>query len=706
MATSVGSLVVDLKGEIASFRSSMEKADSALRTSAARMNRHLAELSAGFRMVRAAAGVFGVSLGIVELARYGRQALQAAGAIGEVAEQLGVSTDALQVYQFAAAQSGVESAQLEAGVAKLTQRIGEAAAGSGEAIAAFRDLGVGILDASGRVRSTDDVMADVADAIAGIEDPGRRAAVAVGLFGKSGQRLLPMLSGGRAGLESFAAQARGVNAVLSHEMVVASDRASDAIDRVASAWGAYFKLMAANAAPTAERVALSLLPPSALSDAELKRQILADEAFLRDRERSTKTLPTLRRLEEMRGVLAQREANIWAAGGGDYGALVRPPTTNPMPADEIARINREYEAIGKVVEALTAEREALQLSGLELAQYQALKKAGISDRHEMVARVKEEAAETYAAAQAHAREADSIARLAKAFQDGEDATEASLQAARRLKLERAETVAELQREVAGNDQLIAALHEGGDAYERMRAELEILNKLKAETGSLTAEEIAKAKELAGTIGTQKAEMDRLKDANEDAARAQRDLYHAIGTAAEDAIIRAKSLKDVLRGLLEDIQRILLRQFVTKPLEGLFTGGGSGGGGIFGDIFGGIFGGGAGGSAGGGMLPGEFPGMGDLGWFAAGTSSAPPGLAVVGEQGPELVAFGGGERVFDASETAGMLGGVQNHFHVDMRGASVEAVNELRKLVFRVNGSIEQRAVAAVANARSRGQFEP
>jgi len=41
------------------------------------------------------------------------------------------------------------------------------------------------------------------------------------------------------------------------------------------------------------------------------------------------------------------------------------------------------------------------------------------------------------------------------------------------------------------------------------------------------------------------------------------------------------------------------------------------------------------------------GAGATGEFAVGTPSAPPGLAWVGERGPELVAFGGGERVFTA-----------------------------------------------------------
>lgn len=44
----------------------------------------------------------------------------------------------------------------------------------------------------------------------------------------------------------------------------------------------------------------------------------------------------------------------------------------------------------------------------------------------------------------------------------------------------------------------------------------------------------------------------------------------------------------------------------------------------------------------------------------GTPSAPPGMALVGEAGPELVRFRGGERVFNASETMRMLAGMSRN----------------------------------------------
>jgi SLT domain-containing protein len=42
-------------------------------------------------------------------------------------------------------------------------------------------------------------------------------------------------------------------------------------------------------------------------------------------------------------------------------------------------------------------------------------------------------------------------------------------------------------------------------------------------------------------------------------------------------------------------------------------------------------------------------------YATGTRSASPGIALVGERGPELINFGGGERVYNARETAAMAG---------------------------------------------------
>lgn len=57
-------------------------------------------------------------------------------------------------------------------------------------------------------------------------------------------------------------------------------------------------------------------------------------------------------------------------------------------------------------------------------------------------------------------------------------------------------------------------------------------------------------------------------------------------------------------------------------------------------------------------------------YATGTRSARGGLAVVGENGPELVALRGGERIYNSSRTRGMLGG----YAINIGSITIDAKN--------------------------------
>src|SRR5690606_24471260 len=119
------------------------------------INRELAKIDSSFAGIAASArnflGIFGVGLGVGGLAMMARDALDAAGGLGEMAEQLGITTDMLQVMQFAASQAGVKAQELEAGFMKFASVVGEAAQGEKTAIEAFNRLGVKILDQNGKL---------------------------------------------------------------------------------------------------------------------------------------------------------------------------------------------------------------------------------------------------------------------------------------------------------------------------------------------------------------------------------------------------------------------------------------------------------------------------------------------------------------------------------------------------------------------------
>jgi SLT domain-containing protein len=68
-------------------------------------------------------------------------------------------------------------------------------------------------------------------------------------------------------------------------------------------------------------------------------------------------------------------------------------------------------------------------------------------------------------------------------------------------------------------------------------------------------------------------------------------------------------------------------------------------------------------------------------YWTGTASASPGLALVGERGPELIDFSGGERVYNDQDTAGILGGKKYEIHIHEAKAENTTQSVLRAMQY-------------------------
>lgn len=168
-------------------------------------------------------GVFAVDR-ILAVASAG---LEYAASLGEQAQQLGVTTRALQEYRFAGQQAGLTTEQIDNALKNGNGRLGEAATGSGKAAAAYKKLGVDIRDADGKIRDIGDIIPQVAEALTKIESPAERAAVQVALFGKSGQDLGALLAGGAAGVNNLRNEAQRLGIVMSDELIAKADAGAD-----------------------------------------------------------------------------------------------------------------------------------------------------------------------------------------------------------------------------------------------------------------------------------------------------------------------------------------------------------------------------------------------------------------------------------------------------------------------------------------------
>ena len=146
------------------------------------------------------------------------------GQINDQAEALGISSQAIQEWGYAATQSGASMEDVSTAIRKVQQD-----AGSGGA--KLRKLGVDLTDASGGARDSVDVFRDAGLAIAALPTAAERTAASLEVFGKSGTKLTATFAGGADGLEvmrkRFEELGGGVSAEALDVLSQAGDRAAD-----------------------------------------------------------------------------------------------------------------------------------------------------------------------------------------------------------------------------------------------------------------------------------------------------------------------------------------------------------------------------------------------------------------------------------------------------------------------------------------------
>lgn len=143
------------------------------------------------------------------------------GGLIDAAAQLGTTTDALQAFRLTAMQSGVEAGQFDSALQRLVGQMGQANAGSEEAINRFDKLGVKLLTADGRLRPINDVLPEVARGLLAASSETERNALAQDIFGRSGSRIVTMLEALARGTDAVTAAARVQGAVVERDTLEA-----------------------------------------------------------------------------------------------------------------------------------------------------------------------------------------------------------------------------------------------------------------------------------------------------------------------------------------------------------------------------------------------------------------------------------------------------------------------------------------------------
>ena len=180
------------------------------------------------------AGLMGGVIGVAAITNFSKNLLKVGDRLQKVSLQLGISVEQLEIYQFAASQSGVGTEALNKSLQKFSVNVGDAGAGASEQVKAFESLGISIYDTNGALKDSPALFAEVATKISELDSPATKAAVAVDLFGKSGVELLPLLNSGAQGINNFETALRDAGGIIGGEAADAMAVFNDKIDILAT----------------------------------------------------------------------------------------------------------------------------------------------------------------------------------------------------------------------------------------------------------------------------------------------------------------------------------------------------------------------------------------------------------------------------------------------------------------------------------------
>ncbi|MCA3120554.1 MAG: phage tail tape measure protein [Rhodocyclaceae bacterium] len=588
-----------------------------------------------------AAGGFVGSLGAMV-----RSTVNLADELNKLAQRTGITVESLSAIQNAAELADVSTEEFTTGIRKLNLALVEAQDGTSKTAQIFKALGV---DAT---KGAEVALRGISEAFSKLPDGATKAAVATEIFGRAGEKLIPLLNGGSAALDQARAAAERYGTLISGKLAADSEALNDNLTKLgqsARALGVGFAnalvpslvTISDNLVVARERGGLFIqtlreidkLVISAFGGVEnlftggggfFDRRAAAQFQFYADQENPE---AGRRRLQEVQSQLLAAQGR--SSQGGDIDSL--PPSMRSaarrVNENLIKRLQGEVQDLQRRLGPTTPEDVGPQLPSGRAPDPAALLRALAPPR----------AAGAGGRASGGLSLDDLMAQAAArriALQDANESTfnadadrqqrelldfYADLALAQQLRIELAEQEGEraadsLQREADAIKDRLDPTREYIRALERV-AELQ-------ERGLLNDREaIAETNRLAEALRNN-------GKAAQDSERLARELGLTFTSAFEAAIGGSKSFRDILKGLESDLLKVGTRELLTKPFLGMFQdflkpSGGNAGGGGFGSIVSSIAG--AFGFGGGTQLPGR---------AAGGPVSAGMGY-LVGEKGPEL-----------------------------------------------------------------------
>jgi hypothetical protein len=211
----------------------MKKAKDAVQKNATGMSAAMGKVGKKFTEAATAlnryAG-YAVAAAIAASVAFIKKQITVADEMGKLAQATGTTSEYLSSMALVASQGGTTLETVAKGTKKLSQNMYDVSKGIGEAKDAFEDLNIKVANSDGTLRSSEEVMKDIATRFSKMEDGAAKTAYAMDIFGRAGAELIPMLNGGRDGIEQLQKKAEEMGLVISTKTALEAAYFNDQLD--------------------------------------------------------------------------------------------------------------------------------------------------------------------------------------------------------------------------------------------------------------------------------------------------------------------------------------------------------------------------------------------------------------------------------------------------------------------------------------------
>lgn len=523
MATSeLARLVVVLEAQVAQFTTEMKEVRKQIARIEQTHTSAMKKIAAGAKMAMFAVRGFVSAWAGLKVIQRAREQLLLANRMGHYAERIGMSVEAFSALQFAADQAGIHMDNFGNTMQRLQRRIADVALGGGEATMALRAMH---LDAKKLTQlPLEEQLIVVAEGLSRIADDSQRNLASFPLFEHEGQRFLQMMLEGSESIRDVMQEAFEMGVNVTKEQTEAAKEVDKALRKMYASIDRLYLRVGALAAGPVKNLANNL------------RAMLGGD--------------TMREYFDwlIRSLAAYNKAqDNW------FGRLTTRTADQRWLVEEILRVAKELEQTD--ILSLSDDAKELINSIPELVELYQVAKQPIEFDVDYFNEVFELRLETE----------DALAQIDKVkFELGmiDEYDPISLG----LDVYATERTVELFRKVQnlrdGPPIELLVFEDQWDRLDRKLAELDMREQVQSTADiqtSFISEETREAfKKAQDDIDAVKERLERARDA------ADR-FGFTFASAFEDAILSANSLRDVLKGLVDDLIRMFARLTVTEPM---------------------------------------------------------------------------------------------------------------------------------------------